>query len=181
MGGAAFLLIITRLPPEQVLHEVDWTTLLFFTGLFIIVGFAQQAGLITLLSNLAIDITNGDPWFTFLVIVWLSALSSAFVDNIPFTATMIPVIDSLNENSIIASAFDSFQISPLWWALSLGANFGGNGTLIGSSAAIIAVGLSEKLHYGITFNRFIKVGFPFMVLTVLAGTVVLLIDTLLRI
>jgi len=181
LGGAAFLLIITRLPPEQVLHEVDWTTLLFFTGLFIIVGFAQQAGLITLLSNLAIDITNGDPWFTFLIIIWLSALSSAFVDNIPFTATMIPVIDSLNENSIIASAFDSFQISPLWWALSLGANFGGNGTLIGSSAAIIAVGLSEKLHYGITFNRFIKVGFPFMVLTVLAGTVVLLIDTLLRI
>jgi len=97
-----------------------------------------------------------------LIIVWLSALSSAFVDNIPFTATMIPVIDSLNENSIIASAFDSFQISPLWWALSLGANFGGNGTSIGSSAAIIAVGLAEKLHYGITFNRFIKVGFPFM-------------------
>ncbi|MGC1135603.1 MAG: sodium:proton antiporter [Nitrososphaeraceae archaeon] len=116
-----------------------------------------------------------------LIIVWLSALSSAFVDNIPFTATMIPVIDSLNENSIIASAFDSFQISPLWWALSLGANFGGNGTSIGSSAAIIAVGLAEKLHYGITFNRFIKVGFPFMVLILLAGTLVLLIDTLLRI
>ena len=71
LGGAAFLLIITRLPPEQVLTEVDWTTLLFFTGLFIIVGFAQQAGLITLLSNLAINITNGDPWFTFLIIVWL--------------------------------------------------------------------------------------------------------------
>jgi Na+/H+ antiporter NhaD/arsenite permease-like protein len=114
LGGAAFLLIITRLPPEQVLHGVDWTTLLFFTGLFIIVGFAQQAGLITLQSNLAINITNWDPWFTFLIIVWLSALSSAFVDNIPFTATMVPVIDTLNENPNIASAFDSFQISPLW-------------------------------------------------------------------
>ena len=181
LGGAAFLLIITRLPPEQVLHEVDWTTLLFFTGLFIIVGFAQQSGLITLLSNFAINITNGDPWFTFLIVVWLSAFSSAFIDNIPFTATMIPVIDSLNDNPVIASTFDSFHISPLWWALSLGANFGGNGTLIGSSAAIIAVGLAEKLHYGITFNRFIKVGFPFMVLTVLAGTVVLLIDTVIRI
>ncbi|MGH9978026.1 MAG: SLC13 family permease, partial [Nitrososphaeraceae archaeon] len=88
----------TRLPPEQVLHEVDRTTLLFFTGLFIIVGFAQQSGLIDMLSNLAINITNGDPWFTFIIVVWLSALSSAFVDNIPFTATMIPVIDSLNHN-----------------------------------------------------------------------------------
>ena len=181
LGGAAFLLIITRLPPEQVLHEVDWTTLLFFTGLFIIVGFAQQSGLITLLSNLAINITNGDPWFTFLIIIWLSAFSSAFIDNIPFTATMIPVIDSLNDNPVIASTFESFHISPLWWALSLGANFGGNGTLIGSSAAIIAVGLAEKLNYGITFNRFIRVGFPFMILTVLAGTVVLLVDTLFRI
>jgi len=80
--------------------------------------------------------------------MYLSALSSAFVDNIPFTATMIPVIDTLNENPIIASAFDSFQISSLWWALFLGANFGGNGTLIGSNAAIIAMGLAEKLHYG---------------------------------
>jgi Na+/H+ antiporter NhaD/arsenite permease-like protein len=181
LGGAAFLLIITRLPPEQVLHEVDWTTLLFFTGLFIIVGFAQQSGLITLISNLAINVTNGDPWFTFLMIVWLSAFASAFVDNIPFTATMIPVIHELNENPIIASTFDSFHISPLWWALSLGANFGGNGTLIGSSAAIIAIGLAEKLHYGISFNRFIKIGFPFMVLTVLAGTAVLLVDVMIRI
>jgi Na+/H+ antiporter NhaD/arsenite permease-like protein len=181
LGGAAFLLIITRLPPEQVLHEVDWTTLLFFTGLFIIVGFAQQSGLITLISNLAISVTNGDPWFTFLIVVWLSAFASAFVDNIPFTATMIPVIHELNENSIIASTFDSFHISPLWWALSLGANFGGNGTLIGSSAAIIAIGLAEKLHYRISFNRFIKIGFPFMVLTVLAGTAVLLVDVLIRI
>ena len=181
LGGAAFLLIITRLLPEQVLHEVDWTTLLFFTGLFIIVGFAQQSGLITLISNLAINVTNGDPWFTFLIIVWLSAFASAFVDNIPFTATMIPVIHELNENSIIASTFDSFHISPLWWALSLGANFGGNGTLIGSSAAIIAIGLAEKLHYGISFNRFIKIGFPFMVLTLLAGTAVLLVDVLIRI
>ena len=111
----------------------------------------------------------------------MSAFSSAFVDNIPFTATMIPVIDSLNYNPVIASTFASFNISPLWWALSLGANFGGNGTLIGSSAAIIAVGLAEKLRYGITFNRFIKVGFPFMVLTVLVGTVMLRIDTLVRI
>lgn len=103
------------------------------------------------------------------------------MDNIPFTATMIPVIHALNENSIIASTFDSFHISPLWWALSLGANFGGNGTLIGSSAAIIAIGLAEKLHYGISFNRFIKIGFPFMVLTVLVGTAVLLVDVLIRI
>jgi Na+/H+ antiporter NhaD/arsenite permease-like protein len=107
-------------------------------------------------------------------------LASAFVDNIPFTATMIPVVHALNENPIIASTFDSFQISPLWWALSLGANFGGNGTLIGSSAAIIAVGLAEKLHFRITFNQFLKVAFPFMILTVSVGTLMLFIDTLIR-
>lgn len=111
-----------------------------------------------------------------MIVVWLSALSSAFVDNIPFIATMIPVIDSLNHNPMIASTFDSFQISPLWRALSLGANFGGNGTLI----VLIAIGLAEKLHYGITFNWFIKVNWFIMVLTVLAGTAVLLVDVLIR-
>jgi Na+/H+ antiporter NhaD/arsenite permease-like protein len=94
---------------------------------------------------------------------------------------MIPEIDSLNDNPVIVSTFESFNRNPLCWALLLGANSGDNGTLIGSSAAIVAVGLAEKLHYGITFNRFIKIGFPFMVLIVLVGTVALLINTLIRI
>jgi Na+/H+ antiporter NhaD/arsenite permease-like protein len=173
IGGAAVLLVLTRANPERVFHEVDWPTLIFFTGLFIIVGAAEHAGMIDILSNAAINITGGNPWLTFLVIIWLSAFASAFVDNIPFTATMIPLIETLNLDPNIASAFGGFAVSPLWWALALGADFGGNGTLIGSSAGVVAAGISEKNGYPISFNRWFRVGFPFMIMTTAIGTVVL--------
>ena len=178
IGGAAVLLVLTRANPERVFHEVDWPTLIFFTGLFIIVGTAEYAGMIDILSNAAINITGGNPWLTFLVIIWLSAIASAFVDNIPFTATMIPLIETLNLDPNIASAFGGFAVSPLWWALALGADFGGNGTLIGSSAGVVAAGISEKNGYPISFNRWFRVGFPFMIMTTAIGTVVLAIDVL---
>jgi Na+/H+ antiporter NhaD/arsenite permease-like protein len=136
--------------------------------------------MIKLLSDAAIGITGGEPWSTFMIIIWLSAFASAFVDNIPFTATMIPLIHMLNSNPVIATYFSGLPISPLWWALSLGANLGGNGTLIGSSAGIIAAGLSEKHGYLLTFNQFLKVGFIFMILTVGIGTLVLTLDILFR-
>lgn len=181
LGGAAVLLAITRASPERVFREVDWPTLIFFAGLFIIVGIAEHAGMIELLSSAALGLTGGDPWLAFLMIIWLSAIASAFVDNIPFTATMIPLIHTLNGSPGIAMAFGDMQISPLWWALSLGANLGGNGTLIGSSAGIVAAGISEKHGHPISFNRWIKVGFPFMIMTVAIGTVILAIDVLLRV
>lgn len=181
LGGAAVLLVVTRANPERVFHEIDWPTLIFFTGLFIIVGVAEHAGMIDLLSSATISATGGDPWLTFISIVWLSAIASAFVDNIPFTATMIPLVQTLIANPNIAALFGSFQTSPLWWALALGADFGGNGTLIGSSAGIIAAGISEKHGHSISFNRWFRVGFPFMIITVAIGTIVLAIDILLRI
>jgi Na+/H+ antiporter NhaD/arsenite permease-like protein len=181
LAGAAVLLVITRASPERVFHEVDWPTLLFFTGLFIIVGTAEHAGMIDILSRAAINITGADPWLTFAIIVWLSAVASAFIDNIPFTATMIPLIQTVNLDPNIAAVFGQFPISPLWWALSLGANFGGNGTLIGSSAGVVAAGVSEKNGHPISFNRWFKVGFPFMIITTAIGTVVLAIDIVLRI
>jgi Na+/H+ antiporter NhaD/arsenite permease-like protein len=173
LGGAAILLVITQLHVEKVLHEVDWSTLIFFTGLFIIVGVAEQAGVITALSSVAIEITGGNPWLTFLMIIWLSSIASAFVDNIPFTATMIPLIHTLNTNPTIVAAFGDFNISPLWWALALGADLGGNGTLIGSSAGVVAAGLSLKYGHHISFNKWFKIGFPFMIITVAVGTVIL--------
>jgi Na+/H+ antiporter NhaD/arsenite permease-like protein len=181
IGGAAVLLVVTRASPEKVFHEIDWPTLIFFTGLFIIVGIAEHAGMIDMLSTAAIAVTGGDPWLTFIVVVWLSAIASAFVDNIPFTATMIPIIQTLNANPNIAAMFGDFHVSPLWWALALGANFGGNGTLIGSSAGIIAAGISEKYGHRISFNRWFIIGFPFMIMTVAIGTVILIIDIILRI
>jgi Na+/H+ antiporter NhaD/arsenite permease-like protein len=181
LGGAGVLLAITRASPERVFREVDWATLIFFTGLFIIVGTAEHAGMIELLSSAALGLTGGDPWLTFIMIIWLSAIASAFIDNIPFTATMIPLIHTLNGSPEIAEAFSNLQFSPLWWALSLGANFGGNGTLIGSSAGIVAAGISEKHGHPISFNRWIRVGFPFMIMTTAIGTVVLAIDIILRV
>lgn len=173
LGGAAVLFVITRVNPEKVLHEVDWTTLMFFTGLFIVVGAAEHAGLINLLSSVAIGATGGNPWLTFLMIIWLAAIASAFIDNIPFTATMIPLIHSLNSDPNIVAAFGDFGVSPLWWALALGADFGGNGTLIGSSAGVVSAGMSEKHGHPIGFNRWFKVGFPFMLVTVAVATAVL--------
>jgi Na+/H+ antiporter NhaD/arsenite permease-like protein len=174
LGGAAVLLVVTRARPEQILHEVDWPTLIFFTGLFIIVGVAEHAGMIELLSSAAIGITGGNPWVTFFMVIWLSAIGSAFVDNIPFTATMIPIIHTLNGNADIAAAFGGFHISPLWWALALGADLGGNGTLIGSSAGVVAAGISEKYGNPISFIRWFKIGFPFMIATVAIGSMILL-------
>jgi len=176
IGGAVVLLVITRAPLDKILHEVDWPTLFFFAGLFVIVGVAESAGLINMLANIAIEITGGDPWLTFVMIIWLSGIGSAFVDNIPLTATMIPVIQSVNSDPTIAAAFGAgspFQFSPLWWALALGADLGGNGTLIGSSAGVVAVGLSEKFGHRITFNKWFRIGFPFMLITLAIGTIIL--------
>jgi Na+/H+ antiporter NhaD/arsenite permease-like protein len=178
LGGAGTLMLITRANPERVFHEVDWTTLIFFAGIFIIIGGAEESGMIDILSKGALGITGGEPWTTFFVVIWLSAIASAFVDNIPFAATMIPLVSTLSQNESISAAFGGFAINPLWWALALGAGFGGNGTLIGSSAGIIAVGLAEKQGYTITFNRFLKIGFPFMIFTTAIGSIVLAIGVL---
>jgi Na+/H+ antiporter NhaD/arsenite permease-like protein len=170
------------MPLDKILREVDWPTLFFFAGLFIIVGVAEEAGLINILANIAIDITGGDPWLTFIMIIWLGGIGSAFVDNIPLTATMIPVIQSLNSDPTILAAFgveSAFHFSPLWWALALGGDLGGNGTLIGSSAGVVAVGLSEKFGHRITFNRWFRIGFPFMLITLAIGTIILPADLLL--
>ena len=101
IGGAAVLLVITRAQLERILHEVDWPTLLF-VGLFVIVGVAQHAGLINILAYIAINLTGGNPWLTFVIMIWLAGVASALVDNIPFTTTMIPLIHSLNFNPTIA-------------------------------------------------------------------------------
>lgn len=178
LGGAAVLLVITRAHFEKILHEVDWSTLIFFTGLFIIIGIAQHIGLINILSTAAVYFTGGNFWNTYIMIIWFSGISSAFVDNIPLTATMIPLVETLNADPNIALTVDKFQISPLWWALALGADFGGNGTLIGSSAGVVAAGLSERFGYRISFIRWFKIGFPFMLITLAIGTIVLPLFTI---
>jgi len=180
LGGAGILLLISKIKPEKILHEVDWSTLIFFACLFITISIAKESGMIDVLAKTALGITAGNPWGSFFMIAWVSAIASAFVDNIPFAVTMIPLIEILNQSPAIAAEFNS-AVSPLWWALSLGVGFGGNGTLIGSSAGVIAIGLSEKYGYRITFIQFLKIGFPFMIITLAVGCVVLMIDLMLKI
>ncbi len=180
LSGAGILMIVAKSRPEHILRQVDWSTLIFLAGLFIIIGGAEEAGLIDLLSSTALKISGGNPWILFFMIIWISAIASAFIDNIPFAATMIPIIFAIYNTESIAAVFGGLTISPLWWALSLGVGFGGNGTLVGSSAGIVATGLAEINGHKITFNRFLRVGFPFMIASVAVGSIVLLIDVLIR-
>lgn len=180
LSGAGILMIVAKSRPEHILRQVDWSTLIFFAGLFIIISGAVKAGTIDLLSSIVLQISGGNPWLLFFMIIWISAIASAFMDNIPFAATMIPLIFAIYNTESVAAVFGSLAINPLWWALSLGVGFGGNGTIIGSSAGIVATGLAELNGHRITFNQFLRVGFPFMIATVAVGSIVLLIDVLLR-
>ena len=179
LGGAATLLIITRAHVEKILQEVDWATLIFFAGLFVVVGVLEEVGLVALLAKILIGITGGEPWLTFHAVIWISAITSGFIENIPFTTTMVPIIEILNSSTSINSLFGSLNINPLWWALALGAGLGGNGTWIGSSAGVVAAGMSLKYGHKISFIRWFKIGFPFMILTVSLGSVILMLMTLL--
>ena len=179
VGGASTLLIITRAHVEKILREVDWSTLIFFAGLFVVVGVLEEAELVALLAKILIGITGGEPWITFHAVIWISAIASGFIENIPFTTTMVPIIEILNSSNSISSLFGGLNISPLWWALALGAGLGGNGTWIGSSAGVVAIGISLKYGHKISFIRWFKIGFPFMILTVALGSVILMLMTFL--
>ena len=144
-----------------------WTTILFFTGLFVVVGGLQETGVIQLLADWLMSATHGSLALTLVIILWFSALISAFLDNIPFVATLIPLI--------LAMGNSGMDIAPLWWAVSLGACLGGNGTLIGASANVVLSGISTRHGYPITFASYLKVGFPLMLVSILISTAYLLL------
>lgn len=174
MFGAAFLLLLTNLgvePEEQsdnVHHtfgEVEWVTIFFFLGLFVVVHGVEQAGLMTMLADWVMETTGGDFAVTGLSILWVSAVASAVVDNIPFVATMIPVIDSMGPSFGGPEA-----LRPLWWALAMGACLGGNGSLIGASANLIVAGFAERSGHRIGFLRFMLMAFPLMLLSIVISS-----------
>lgn len=166
MTGAVILLCISGVNPEHVLKEVEWKTIFFFAGLFMLVGGIERAGVLTLIAESIVKATGGNLLLLGMSILWVSALASAFVDNIPFTATMIPLIKDLG-------ALTGMTITPLWWALSLGACLGGNGTIIGASANVIASGMAEEHGHKITFGEYFKVCFPVMLITIAISMVYL--------
>ncbi len=162
LTAAAVMLIIGRQDVEEVLADVEWTTIVFFTGLFIVVGGMVETGVIDHLAKLLVEVTAGHPIITMLVLLWASAFLSSILDNIPFVATLIPLI--------IAMGNDGVDVMPLWWAISLGACLGGNGTLIGASANVVLCGISGKHGHPISFREFIKTGMPIMIMSIIIAT-----------
>ncbi|WP_027363890.1 ArsB/NhaD family transporter [Desulfotruncus alcoholivorax] len=169
LGGAVLLLLITRHEPEHALAAVEWPVIFFFAGLFVLVGALDSVGAIEAVARKSLELTGGAMLTTGLLVLWLSAIASAFIDNIPFVATMIPLIKELGQLGSIT------DLNPLWWALSLGACLGGNGTLIGASANVVVAGLAEKRGVAITFMGFTRVAFPMMLVSVLICTAYLVL------
>ncbi len=167
LGAAGLILLLSRAQIDHALAQVEWTTLVFFAGLFIIVGAMTATGVIDMLASWLVDITGGNVFLTMLVLVFGSAIVSAFLDNIPFVATMIPILASMQATGM--------DVTPLWWAVSLGACLGGNGSLIGASANVVLSDISRKNGHTITFIQYLKVGFPIMMLTTVVAAVYLVL------
>jgi Na+/H+ antiporter NhaD/arsenite permease-like protein len=169
--GAGLLLLLSRThEPHHVLSEVEWPTIFFFLGLFIIVGGVVKVGLIKRMSIQILELTGGDLFATSMIVMWFSAIASAVVDNIPYVATMNPlIVDMARQLWPDLSGVQLLQhpdLMPLWWSLALGACLGGNATVVGASANVIIVGLSEKAGRKISFWKFMAYGTPVMIVTV---------------
>ena len=165
--GAAALLLYSGLNVEEVLRDVEWSTLLFFVGLFVLVGGLEVTGFVGSIAEALTGVGGGGSVTTAIVVIWGSGLASGIVDNIPFTATMIPVIQDLAEAEDLSGA----QVESLWWALALGADFGGNLTLIGASANVVVAGMSERAGQRISFLKFMLYGIPVTLASLAVATV----------
>ena len=163
--GAAVLVLYARSDVEDVLREVEWPTLLFFVGLFVLVGGLEVTGFIGRIAELLIGV-GGSPALTAMLVMWGSGIASGIVDNIPFTATMIPVIQELAQ----AEGLSEAEVRPLWWALAIGADFGGNFTLIGASANVVVAGMSERAGRKISFLQFLAYGIPVTLISLVVAT-----------
>ena len=161
LAGATLLLLWTRRDPHHVLRDIEWTTLFFFFGLFITVEAIVEVGIIEAVAEAALRLTGGDLNLTSTLLLWLSAVASGIVDNIPYTATMIPVVENLGQ---------VMPVEPLWWSLALGACLGGNATLVGASANVVVASLAERSGHPISFGQFLKYGLVTTLMSLLLAT-----------
>ena len=163
LSGAGLLLLLTATEDEEkivkVLSKIEWPAIFFFGGLFILVGALVETGVIRMLAAEAIQATGGDVEATAILILWMSAFASAFIDNIPFVATLIPLIQDMGQMGLS-------NLDPLWWSLALGACLGGNGTLIGASANVVVASMSAQRGRPISFIGFMKIALPIMTFTI---------------
>lgn len=170
LAGASLLMLMTIATNEakivEVLSNVEWLAIFFFAGLFILVGGLVETGVIKLLAEKVLELTAGDLTNTTMLILWLSAIASAFIDNIPFVATLIPMIKDMG-------AMGMTNLEPLWWALSLGACLGGNGTLIGASANVVVASMAAAHGAKISFVKYFFVAFPLMLVSIVISSIYL--------
>ena len=171
LAGAGLMMLVTKQDqPHGVLADLEWATLFFFIGLFIIVGAVVKVGLVSIMSSGILALTHGNMFSTSMLVMWFSAFASAFIDNIPYVATMNPLIADMAARLwpglTTAQQLHHPDLMPVWWSLALGACLGGNGTVIGASANVIVVGMSEKLGFKISFGRFMLYGMPVMIISV---------------
>ncbi len=160
LTGALLLVTIARVDIVEMLeHEVEWPTLVFFIALFMVIAGAEEAGLIQMIAEWVRDVSRGNLTVAVIMILWVSAIASAFIDNIPFTATMLPIVAFLNQSMEVPN-------DVLWWSLALGACLGGNGTMIGASANVVTVGMAEKAGYHVGFLPYMKECWLPMLITV---------------
>ncbi|MBU7319629.1 ArsB/NhaD family transporter [Paenibacillus oleatilyticus] len=165
LAGAFLLLLLTGEHfLEEAFQRVEWTTIFFFVGLFVLVSGLVETGVIAALANYAVGVTGGDVTKSAVLILWLSGIASAFLDNIPFVATMIPMIQEMGTMGVS-------NLEPLWWSLALGACLGGNGSLIGASANLIVAGMAAKEGHPISFMKFFVIAFPLMLLSIAVANV----------
>ena len=168
--GSLILVAVSKVDIVELLEkEVEWPTLVFFIGLFMVIAGAEETGLIQMIANWVKDVSQGNLTAAIIIVLWVSAIASAFIDNIPFTATMLPIIAFLNQT------IPGAENGVLWWSLALGACLGGNGTMIGASANVVTVGLAEKAGYHISFITYMKACWWPMMITVTISMVYLLV------
>jgi Na+/H+ antiporter NhaD/arsenite permease-like protein len=165
LTGASFLFTVGIVTKKvDMLHliekDIEWPTLMFFIFLFVLVGAVEEAGLLAVIADWILNVSKGNFWLAMTLILWVAAIMSAFLDNIPFTATMLPIVAYLTK--VIPGSENT-----LWWALAVGACFGGNGTIIGASANVVTMGIAESKGYKISFIGFMKPAFPYMILSIL--------------
>lgn len=168
LAGASLLMLITVSRREKrianILSRLEWLAIFFFVGLFILVGGLVETGVIKAMAAEAIKITSGNVTASTMLILWLSAIASAFIDNIPFVATLIPMIKEMG-------AMGMTNLEPLWWALSLGACLGGNGTLIGASANVVVAGMASAHGEKLSFISYLKIACPLMILSIIVASI----------
>ncbi|OGO56971.1 MAG: hypothetical protein A2Z32_13385 [Chloroflexi bacterium RBG_16_69_14] len=163
--GAAVLLLLSGLDVESVLREVEWPTLFFFVGLFMLVEAVVHVGIIDSLADALLDLTGGDPTVTTIGLLWLSGVASAIIDNIPYTATMIPVVQRMGAAGL--------PLEPLWWSLALGACLGGNATIVGASANVVVANMAGRAGHPIGFRAFLRYGLVVAVVSLVMSSVYL--------